>query len=218
MHAEDIFLKYKHFLLLLLFIPTQLLFAYCEKVVVPVHIMHTKLDSHIPFIKEFVIPYVFWYIYMIATIIYFGFVSRKDFYRLTALMLLGMVVACIIYLIFPNGQNMRPQITQSDVFSRMIKYLYSVDTPTNVAPSLHVFDSIAIHLGLVNCYKTKDKMWLKVTSFICMILICASTVFIKQHSLVDVFWGAMMAVLLYGIVYGLPELIPDTVKEGIDTI
>jgi membrane-associated phospholipid phosphatase len=201
--------KLKHFAILLIFLPLQAWFVYCERTVKPVYIMFSRLDPYIPFVKGFVVPYLIWYLYMASVIIYLGFVSKADFYKLSILLITGMAAACIIFLLFPNGQNLRPEVTGEDIFSKIIKRIYSTDTSTNVTPSLHVYNSIAVHLGLISYAGMKDKKLVKLLSFLCMVSICASTVFIKQHSLKDVLWGTIMGIVLYGIVYGLPKLMPD---------
>lgn len=213
--------RYKHFLWLLLFIPNQIFFIILEKKIKPVYYMFSKIDNYIPFVKEFIIPYLFWYVYFIGAFIYLGFVSRKDFLRLFAFIFGGMTISCIIYLIFPNGQNLRPVIAEaSDPFLRIIKNLYMVDTPTNVAPSMHVLNSMAVHAAVVNHEPFKKRLWVKITSFICMISISASTVFIKQHSIEDVAWACVLSAVLYIGIYAVPKLIASkkVLTEGSEKI
>lgn len=201
------FIGYKHFLWLLLFIPNQIFFIILEKKVKPVYYMFSKLDNHIPFVKEFIIPYLFWYVYFIGAFIYLGFVAKKDFMRLFIFIFGGMTISCIIYLIFPNAQNLRPAIAEAtDPFLRIIKNIYTVDTPTNVAPSMHVLNSIAVHAAVVNHQHFKKRYWIKITSFICMISISASTVLIKQHSIEDVAWACLLSALLYIGIYTIPKI------------
>lgn len=200
--------RYKHFLWLLLFIPNQLFFVTLEKKIKPVYYMFSEIDNYIPFVKEFVIPYLFWYVYFIGAFIYFGFVSKKDFIRLFIFIFGGMTVSCIVYLLLPNGQNLRPVIAEtSDPFLRVIRNIYSVDTPTNVAPSMHVLNSLAVHGAVVNHEPFRKKYLVRISSFICMAGICASTVLIKQHSILDVVWAILLSTLLYIGIYTIPGII-----------
>ncbi len=199
--------KYKHFLLLSLYGFAQIWFNYCERTIRPKYIMYSRLDDYIPFVKEFVLAYLFWFVYMGIGFIYLGLVSKKDYYKLCVFMFGGMYLCYILYSIFPNGQNLRPVITENDIFSRMIKHIYTTDTPTNVAPSIHVFNSIAVHVALVNCPTLEDKRLAKWASLICMLAICASTVLIKQHSIKDVMWSILLAIIFYEAIYRLPKWI-----------
>jgi membrane-associated phospholipid phosphatase len=201
-------LRYKHFLWLLLFIPNQMLFWELEKNVKPVYYMFSRIDNYIPFVKEFIIPYLFWYVYFMGAFIYLGFASKKDFMRLFMFIFSGMTISCIIYMLFPNAQSLRPVIAETtDPFLRLIKNIYTVDTPTNVAPSMHVLNSIAVHSVLVNCELFKKNWWVKITSFICMVSISASTVLIKQHSIEDVAWACILSAALYISIYVIPKVV-----------
>lgn len=192
--------KNKHLLWLLIFIPLQAIFTYSKLTVKPTHVIFSKLDLYIPFVKEFIIPYVFWYFYVAGTVLYFGFKSKNDYYKLISLLAIGEAAALVVYFLYPQCQKLQPVITQNDIFSRSIKFLYSIDAPNDVCPSLHVFNSIVVHLCIVKSVLFKNNKALKISSFIAMILICASTVLIKQHSIVDVFFGTILALALFLII------------------
>lgn len=208
--------KYKHFLTLFGFFIVLAWFDILEKLTVPKYIMYNRLDSFIPFIKEFVLAYCLWYIYLVAGVWYLGVVSKKDFYKVYAFLFSGMSIACIIYMVFPNVQNLRPVITQHDFFSALIKGIYAVDTPTNVCPSIHVINTIGVHSAIINCDKLREKHGLKLISLICAVLICISTLFIKQHSIIDVTAGAAVSAALYVIIYQVPKLFNRGYERALD--
>lgn len=204
---------YKHFALLSLYGLLYVWFYYLEKTVVPEYYMFSPLDLKIPFIKEFVIPYLFWYIYMAFGFIYLGIVSKKDYYRLFLFMFFGMAICYTVYWIFPNGQGLRPVITENDIFSNIMKGIYAADTPTNVAPSIHVLNSIAIHVGLIGYEPFRKNKGLMLTSFALMVIISASTVLVKQHSILDGIWAIALSIVLYIGIYLVPDLIAQKQKE-----
>lgn len=193
--------KNKHFLVLSYYLVILFLYKYTEKITKPEYIMYSKLDNYIPFVKEMVVPYLFWYIYIVVALIYLGFNSKDDFYKLTGFMFIGMTICFFIYLLFPNGQNLRPSIVENDFFSNLIRTIYISDTPTNSAPSMHVLDSIAVHLAITRCNKLKNKRYIQYTSAIIMVLIIASTVMIKQHSIIDVIYGVILSLFIYLAIY-----------------
>lgn len=205
--------EYKHFALLMLYGILYIWFVYCERNVVPEYIMFSPIDLKIPFVKEFVVPYLFWYIYMAFGFIYLGFVSKRDYYRLFLFMFIGMSICYTVYTVLPNGQNLRPAIKDNDIFSRTIKRIYSSDTPTNVAPSIHVLNSIAVHVGLIGYEPFREKRSLRLASLVCMISICASTVLIKQHSILDVIWGIILSIALYIAIYMVPQLLESRTER-----
>lgn len=205
-NTKRIFYKYRHFYSLLIFIPLLLWFKYCEDNIVPRYIMHSPLDDRIPFIKQFVIPYIVWYFYIAFGLVYVGIHSKQDYYKLLLFLAGGMAICYIIYMIFPNAQDLRPEITQKDTFSIIIKYLYEIDTPTNVCPSIHVLNSVAVDAALRNCSNFSSKKRAKEISFIIMISICISTLFIKQHSIIDFINGFILAVVFYIPIYAVPNI------------
>lgn len=199
--------KLKNFLSLFLFLFILNWFNYLEKTTVAKHIMYSGIDSQVPFVKEFVIPYLFWYVYIFFGFLYLGFNSTKDFYRLYLFLFIGMSIACIIYMVYPNGQHLRPHIVQNDFFSNVIKRIYAYDTPTDVFPSIHVINTIGVFTALYNCEKLKDKHLFQGLSLTVTVLICISTLFIKQHSFDDVLGAIVISTFLYFLIYKImPKL------------
>ena len=78
-----------------------------------------------------------------------------------------------------------------------------VDTPTNLFPSIHVYNSIGVHLAVMHSERLKEKKWIRRGSFLLMSSIVASTMFLKQHSVFDVITACLLAVVMYSLVYAL---------------
>lgn len=164
------------------------------------HILDTAFDAKLPFIEAFIIPYMLWFFYIVATCVYMYFkADDKEFFRLAASLILGMSIAMIICMIYPNGVTLRPDInTVSDSWlGNIIKGLWRTDTSTNVFPSIHCYNSIAAHIALTHCKAFKKHKIISALSLILCVSICLSTMFLKQHSVLD-FIGA---VILMGILY-----------------
>lgn len=170
---------------------------------VPVHIIHTRFDDMIPFCKYFIIPYTIWYGYVCGTILYLGLSKNKlkEYNCFVYNMVLGMIVFVLTSLVYPNGQDLRPVITSNDIFSRAVNFLYTIDTPTNILPSLHVYASVACAIALLQDQAVKARPWLRRGVWILTILICLSTMFLKQHSVVDVVAALICNTLAYPLVY-----------------
>jgi membrane-associated phospholipid phosphatase len=214
MSAQRNFEKYKHFIyLVFVFLFLILWFAHLKETIVPKHIMYSRFDDLIPFVKEFVIAYYFWFAYMAIGFLYLGFASKTDFYRMELFLALGMSVSFVIFMLYPNAQFPRPIVTGNDVFSNLVNFIYTHDGTNNVFPSIHVCNSIGVHLALVNSSKLKDKTIIKCLSFVTSFAICASTVLIKQHSIIDVAGGAILAFLVYLSIYKLPKLFADREED-----
>lgn len=179
-------------------------FLYLEKhVTTDFHLIHVGLDDKIPFIEYFIVPYFLWFAYIAVTIGYFMFFAEKsDFYRLITLLFTGMTIFLIISTVYPNGLNLRPDtFARDNMFVDMVKNLYATDTATNVLPSIHVFNSIGAYLAISHNEKLCQYRWLQISALILTVLIVLSTMFLKQHSVVDVISGCALVGVLYVLIY-----------------
>lgn len=204
----DLFKRYRHGLILIYFFAYMIWFTYLERTVTTdFTAVHSKLDKYIPFMEIFIIPYYIWFVFIFITVTYFFLTSKQDFYRCCAFLFIGMTICLIIYTIWPNGHYLRENLDtlgRSNIFTRMLGRLYSFDTPTNVFPSIHVYNSIGAMIAIRKSERLKNIKWLQITSLILTISICMSTVFLKQHSILDVFGGIILSIIIYALVY-----IPD---------
>lgn len=200
---RSFFVKYKHawvFLYGLIYLPW---FAWLEKhVTQDYHVVHMAIDDHIPFVEFFVVPYFLWFAYVAAGIAYFFFKNKQDFYRLCLFLFVGMTIFLIISTLYPNGHMLRPeQFTRENIFTQAVAWLYATDTPTNLFPSIHVYNSLGIHLAIVKSECFKDKKLVRIASLILCTSIILATMFLKQHSFFDVITAFAMAGIMYGLVY-----------------
>ena len=165
------------------------------------HVVHCWLDDVIPFCEAFVIPYVFWYLFVFGSLLYFLFYHVDSFKKLSTFIIITQVVAMIIYILFPNRQDLRPtEFDRDNILTQLVGLLYTVDTNTNVCPSLHVGFSLAL-ASVWTKEKEAPRAW-KIFVIIAVILICMSTAFIKQHSVVDAFVALVMCLFAEYFVYG----------------
>ena len=178
-------------------------FFHLEKTVTSgYHIMHMRIDDYIPFVEYFIIPYFLWFLYVAVSIGYFFFTSKEDYYRLCAFLFTGMTISLFICTIFPNGTDLRPVVDPDKNFcTYLVSLLHKADTNTNVFPSIHAFNSMGVHFAVINSERLRNKKGLRFFSFALMIAICLSTMFLKQHSAIDVIGAVIMAYIIYPFVY-----------------
>lgn len=211
--------EYKH-LLLLLYFPIYLLwFAYVEKTVTThFHVIHMKIDDYIPFCEYFIVPYLLWFGYIAIVVIYMAFKDKTDFKKMCAFLYTGMTIFLIVSTVFPNGHFLRPTSFERDnIFTELCAMLYKTDTATNLFPSIHVYNSLAVHFAIIYNEKLKKKKWICNASLVLMISIVLSTVFLKQHSLFDLITGLLLAFIMQQLVYvraweKAPAKVPAKVK------
>ena len=166
-------------------------------------IMHTAIDDMIPFVEIFALPYFMWFFYVIGTLTFLILLPQsEDYYKALFFMCSGMTVFLLFSTFVPTLQPLRPAVMPRDnVFTHMIAHLYMTDTPTNVFPSIHVYNSIACVIALNRVKQLNSHRWVRVSGFVLSTLVILSTMFIKQHSVIDVAGAFVMAFVLYRITY-----------------
>lgn len=201
---KNFYEKYKHAIPLMVYAVIYCVwFAWLErKVINPPFIIHIKLDDMIPFCELFVIPYFLWFAYVSVVVLYCFFVSKQEYYNTCVFLFTGMSVFLVISTLWPNGHHLRPYVMPRDnIFTALIAHLYRIDTPTNLWPSIHVYNSIGAHLAVIHAPKLAKNKKICIGSFVLCSSIILSTVFIKQHSMFDVMTAFVMAGVMYAVVY-----------------
>lgn len=197
------FSKYKHAIPLIIYGIIYLAwFGHLEKTIDHYKIIHVALDDYIPFCELFVIPYFLWFFYVAVVIAYFFFKDKDDYYKSCTFLFTGMTIFLLISTLWPNGQNLRPAIMPRDnIFTHMLAMLYQTDTPTNLWPSIHVYNSLGCHFAIMKSTHFEKKRGIRIASLILCSSIIMATMFIKQHSVYDVTTAFIMATIMYLIVY-----------------
>ena len=113
--------------------------------------------------------------------------------------------ANLVCTLFPNGTDFRPAIDpDKNIFCYLVSRLWSIDPCINVFPSIHVYNSVGVHIAICHSEELKKHPMIVRASGVLMVLICLATMFLKQHSVIDVVGALLMASVIYPIAYA-PE-------------
>lgn len=154
-----------------------------------------NIDTQIPFIIIFIIPYVLWYLLLFIIPYYLYVKDKETFKKYTISYILCILISIIIFIIYPTTVN-RPEIIGTDILSIITKIVFFCDTPqVNCFPSIHCEISMLFILYILNCNNTKKDI--KLLTIIISILIMLSTLFIKQHVFIDLIGGTLLAIITY---------------------
>ena len=155
------------------------------------------LDQYIPFSKYMVIPYCFWFFWLAESLLHMAAREPADIrWRTWAPMFSGMLLCLLFCTLVPNAIDLRPQEVQgNDIFAMIVRVIEGVDDPKSVCPSLHVYSTIMMDMGVQRAQGYKHA-WVKPGAHVMMVLICLATMMLKQHSIVDVFWAFVLALVM----------------------
>ncbi len=186
--------EFEHLKLLFFWPVFGFLFLFLERILPTLTKVHytsvsCSLDKHIPFCEFFVIPYLWWFVFLIGMLLYTLFYDINAFKKMMVYVMVSYTLTIIIYFIYPTKQELRPMIDgleRNNIFTMIMDHYYSFDTNTNVCPSLHVIGSMAVLSASLNMKRFSSFGW-RTYYIVAAVLISISTVFLKQHSAVDIF-------------------------------
>ena len=191
--------------LLLLYVPVYLmLFMAAERLITADYwVSWCALDDAIPFVKEFVFAYVLWYPMAICAALWLLAQDGRAFVRYALLMIASLTACIAIFFLLPSGQELRPAAVEgSGLAALLVRAIYAADTNTNVFPSMHVAGTLAALAGLWDSDTVGScARWGSTLLGLCIIL---STLFIKQHSALDVISGIALFLVIHPVIYLFP--------------
>ena len=165
-------------------------------------VIHVTADDYIPFCEIFVLPYLLWFAYVSIVVIFLFFRSKQEFNRCCVFLFTGMTLFLIISTLWPNGHHLRlAEMPRDNIFTRAVSVLWSIDTPTNLWPSIHVYNSMGAHFAVIRSADLENKKGIKLASGILAMSIILSTMFIKQHSVFDVMTAIALGTVMYTFTY-----------------
>lgn len=212
---KKLLLQYKHawvFLYFIIYLPWY--FGLQQRGTLGFKDVYTSIDQAIPFVSWFIYPYVYWFLFVAGTIAYLFFFHKKDFYKCVAFLFIGMTVCLIVFTIYPTSFDHRPTVIEgSSLSTLLVNFIYTADKSQNVFPSIHVFNSIGCALALIKCKDFKNSYAMKIFANTSAIMITLSTMFIKQHSILDAVSAGVLAIGLYILIYKLDVL---KIEERVD--
>lgn len=159
------------------------------------HFLKTPLDDKIPMLSTFVVPYILFFPYVFGVFIWAYASKSPDFAQLAVSTIAVSVITTIIYLEYPSMMA-RPfldsGVTPKCETEKIISAIEKFDKPTNIFPSNHVAYSLVTTMFLTTIYPSYAWIFWTIFGFI-----AASTVFIKQHDLIDLPAGAILALAVW---------------------
>ena len=154
------------------------------------HNIETGVDRSIPFVPEFLVIYFGCYVFWAVNYILIARQDRRSVYQFFTGDFISRCVCLVSFLAFPTT-NTRPLITGRGLWNQAALWLYSIDAADNLFPSIHCLVSWFCYLGIRG--RKEIPRWYQSVSMVIAILVFASTLLTKQHVIVDVAGGILLA-------------------------
>jgi len=187
---------FAHIPLTIMFVYNIFVFDYCRYAVAGNHHynMTTRLDEMIPLVPWTVIIYFGCYLFWLVNYILASHYGKEHFYKIYTANLICKTVCMLLFLFVPTTM-VRPEITGTDLFSKIMQFLYLVDTPDGLFPSIHCIASWFCYIA-VRKQKTCP-YWYRVFSCVFAIMVFVSTLTTKQHVICDVICAVVLVELSF---------------------
>ena len=202
--------EYRHSLLLLYWPLELAFFTISGRLPWTYHPICCALDDAIPFLEGFVVPYELWFLCGIFLVFYTLRYDVPSFRKFMWFLIVNMLMAGAVFLIYPSTFPGRPvqalgwpastaeyyeAMPRKNICTWMLSYIYHTDPPRNVFPSEHVAVSLGMVAAVLHCRKLRSRPLFAVLFILLQLTICASVVYTKQHSFLDI-QGALPVVLI----------------------
>ena len=164
-------------------------------------ITDTAIDAWIPFYEGFVVAYLSWFLLIFGTGFYLIYTNEAAFRRYMTFLAVTFFSCALFWVIVPNGQGLRPEVYPRDnLCTDLVKWLHSIDTPTNVFPSEHIIGTCGALFGLWDCGKLSKRPE-RPLFLLWALLIAAATVCLKQHAFIDILGGIAVSAIAGCFIY-----------------
>jgi len=178
-------------LVLVSLVPFYLLIAERTREGATAHVPELALDRVVPLLPGWALVYGSLYLFLILLPV---FVVREEeqIRRTVGAYLMVWIIAYIVFLVYPTTASRPAKVIGEGFVVWGLRFLYSSDPPYNCFPSLHVAHSF---VSALTCWRVHRGVG--IAGALCALLIGISTLFTKQHYVLDVIAGLFLATVAY---------------------
>jgi membrane-associated phospholipid phosphatase len=144
-------------------------------------------EKDIPFVPSAIIGYSF--VFVLVALLYLLIDNMPDVWDV-CIRFFNMSLLCfIIFLIFPVRMDLRPEVTMANNWiMELVSFYFWLDHPYNLFPSMHL--SASFFSAFYCMRKGRIIGWIAMTM---AVIVGVSVVFLKQHYILDVVAGFIVA-------------------------
>lgn len=174
------------------------------------YVPELALDRALPLVPSWAIVYGALYLFLILLPLFVVRQQELIVRTVHAYLLIWIAAYIVFFVVYPTAAP-RPDTVTGEGFGVWgLRALYSSDPPYNCFPSLHVAHSVVSALACSRVHRR-----LGIIALIAAALVAVSTLFTKQHYVLDVVAGVVLAFVAYGIFLRRPgsDQIPELDRQ-----
>lgn len=164
------------------------------------------LDDHIPLVGAFVLIYVFSYAFWVFAPLAVSLTRKENFYNylvgITAAHIIAFVILCLAPTYMDRvSEGLLEAAEGRGLIKALLRFVYYGDggaRASNLFPSDHCLISMYCYLGIRK--QPEISKGFKIYTLVMAILVFLSTLFTRQHYVLDVISGAGISLVCYAVV------------------
>jgi len=150
------------------------------------------IDAFIPLWPIWAVPYLLTLPCWIGALVWGALKMDYPRWRRFSLCLgITIVISYTFFIIYPT-YVVRPEIMAQDFFSQLVVWIYGGDQVNNALPSGHTYTTLIIAIFWSQWLPKLKPLWIGIT-----VLVLLSTLFTKQHYLLDLLAAAVLVAVTY---------------------
>lgn len=150
----------------------------------------TAFDAATPFLPGTVSIYLGCYLFWLVNYVLACRQTEEQAWAFFTAEFLAKVVCLLCFVAFPTT-NIRPDVGTANLWELLMGLVYRMDAPDNLFPSIHCLASWFSFIAVRE--NEAVPRWYRRSSLGFALLVCLSTLTTKQHVLLDVFGGVLLA-------------------------
>ena len=170
-------------------------------------VLSSALDDSIPMVPVFIWVYLLAFPFWVWGLTRAYADSRELCVRVFTADALSKVVCIFAFILYPCTMVRPEPETIRGIGAWAVKIIYALDggkNPMNLLPSMHCYLSVMVCIPMFTKW-AKKPTGVRLKTFFCVFaaMICASTLLVKQHVVVDVVTGIPLAFVCWWVSLGI---------------
>lgn len=195
---QKIIPQYAFLSLIFCFVFNQIVYTGCQIIMSKAkhYDLTSSFDRCVPFVSQWIYVYLICFVFWGVNYILITKNGKEDWFKFATADYMSRIICGIFFVLLPTT-NVRPDVSGNSLSEILVRFVYSIDAPSNLFPSIHCLVSWLCFVG-IRGHKNVS-IWYRLFSMVFALLVCASTQFTKQHYFIDIIGGIFIAELCYYI-------------------
>ena len=153
----------------------------------------TPWDAMIPLVPEFIFVYFSFFPFLLLPL---WLVQQPVLSALGKRQIAGTLICGLVFVLFPANLAFERVIPDAEPYRSIFSMMFLVDKPHNLLPSLHIVYTALTCLAVCQCQWPKGRVGLCIAIVLWSVAICASTMLVHQHHVLDVVTALLLVAVL----------------------